>query len=362
MKYFIGLFLLLFGSVAFATPFSDVVDFNYITIIEQQLPIWAEISTKSALQIFSILWCFETFHQVIFKNVLVNNMKQLPVYIVTRVLFAGFFATCLLKPDFYLGVIQYFGSKTTGITFDGNIIHGWDVGNIFKQFKVWNDNVYSPKMDKLNILTDGGLVITYGIMYIMYLVESVGIALLIIILKVEIYLVVFGAMVLTGFAGSGWTYNIWNKYLETVIGLGVRVMVFGMLYGLLKSIITIDPATASSVDIVTSTIGISMTTACLWFIPNQIAGMVSGLAAGSVHGKVEGALNKMATGSSNNGGNGGGKGSETYGKIKDKVSGGGDKSSSKNNGIDTKLSGDYVNRTPPVKPMPPEFLDRNKGK
>jgi hypothetical protein len=29
--------------------------------------------------------------------------------------------------------------------------------------------------------------------------------------------------------------------------------------------------------------------------------------------------------------------------------------------MDTKLSGDYVNRTPPVKPMPPEYLDRNKG-
>lgn len=366
MRYVLLIGLIIVASTGFADGLSDKLQSNYISIIEQQIPTWTSITTKLALQIFSILWCFETFYQVTFKNILGNNIKQLPVYIVTRVLFAGFFSYVMLKPDFYLGIIQLIGSKTTGITFSGDTIQGFDVGWVYKQFKEWTIDVYTPQQDALN-WKEIGVAVSYALMYVIYLICTLCITVMIIILEVEIYLTVFGALILTGFAGSSWTFGLWNRYLDAVIGLGVRVLVFGMLFALFKDLISVNPATAGAMDILTSTSSILLTTACLYVIPNKLAGMVSGTASGHGLGAMVGAGLGGFVGASNAVGKIGGKsidtGKSAYNKIKDKISGGGgDGSSSKNNKMDTKLSGDYINRTPPVKPMPPEYLDRNKGK
>ena len=229
MRYLLLIGLLVYASLGFADGLSDKLQLNYIGVIEQQIPTWIKITTELALQIFSILWCFETFYQIIFKNVLGNNMKQLPVYIVTRVLFAGFFSYVMLKPDFYLGIIQLIGSKTTGITFSDNTIQGLDAGWVYKQFKEWTLHVYTPQQNALD-WTEIGVGVSYALMYVIYLLCTLCITVMIIILEVEIYLTVFGALVLTGFAGSSWTFSLWNKYLDSVIGLGIRVLVFGMLF------------------------------------------------------------------------------------------------------------------------------------
>lgn len=252
---------------------------DFIGAVEQAIPFWMQVSTNTAMKIFTILWCFETFYQVTFKNVLGNNLKQLPVYFITRVCFGGFFYALLLKPDFYLGIIQYFGSQTTAISIHGNLIKGFDAGWVFDQFRNWTTSVYNPVVETLG-LSDMGKIITYGILYDIYMVCSCLIALMIIILEIQIYITVFGALVLTGFAGSSWTYNIWNKYIDTVIGLGIRVMVFGMLYGILSKLIGVNPSTVSSLSVVDSSISMIIVTACLWIIPSQISSMVSGSSAG----------------------------------------------------------------------------------
>ena len=62
---------------------------DFVGSIESSIPYWLNIATHESLKIFTLLWCFETFIQIIFKNVLGNNMKQLPVYVITRVCFGG---------------------------------------------------------------------------------------------------------------------------------------------------------------------------------------------------------------------------------------------------------------------------------
>ena len=361
MKYFIICTFLLFSTAAYAET-----SYGFVGLVEQQIPVWIDISTKLALNIFSVLWCFETFYQVTFKNVLGNNIKQLPVYIVTRVLFGSFFSYVMLKPEIYLGIIQLIGSKSSGFTFSGNTIQGFTAGWVYDQFINWTEVVYAPAQDAVAGISNIGKAVSYAFEYVIYLLCTICVVVQIIILKLEIYLTVFGALVLTGFAGSSWTFGIWNKYLDAVIGLGVRVLVFGLLFGLFKVLIEINPQSAGSIGILNATASIVITTACLYVIPAKLAGMVSGTASGHGLGTMAAAGLGGFVGASNAVGKVGGKainsGKSAYDKIKDKVSGGGDKSSSKNNGIDTKLSGDYVNRTPPVKPMPPEFLDRNKGK
>jgi type IV secretory pathway TrbL component len=125
-----------------------------------------------------------------------------------------------------------------------------------------------------------GMIITYGILYDVYMVCTCLISLMVIMLEVQIYMTVFGALVLTGFAGSSWTYGIWNRYVDAVIGLGIRVMVFGMLYSILTRLIGIEPSSIGSLNIINSTISIILVTACLWIIPSQISSMVSGSSAG----------------------------------------------------------------------------------
>ncbi len=280
MKYFVYFFLIVTSSVAFADEISGTITMNFINVVENAIPAWIKMSTEAALQVFLLLWCFETFTQIIFKNVLGNNMKQLPAYLITRICFGGFFAQCLLKPDFYLGVIQYFASKTTGLSFVGNTIKGFDAGWVFKQFDAWTIYIYNPIQNSLG-LSQIGQSISYALLFDVYMVCTCAISLMIIILEVEIYMTVYGALVLSGFAGSSWTYSLWARYMDAVIGLGIRIMVFGMLYGLLKILINIDPMAVGSGSVISSTVSIILTTACLWKIPNKIAGMVSGSSAGS---------------------------------------------------------------------------------
>ncbi|MBY0379360.1 MAG: type IV secretion system protein [Burkholderiales bacterium] len=291
-KLLLILLLLNISATVYADSLGSNVQMNYIGVIERAIPIWMDISNKTAIKIFTILWCFETFHQVIFKNVLGNNLKHLPVYFIVRICFGGFFYALLLKPDFYEGIIQFFGSQSTSISFDHNKISGFDAGWVFKQFAEWTTSVYNPDMNELG-MAQIGQIITYGILYDVYMVCTCLISIMTIILEVQIYMTVFGALVLTGFAGSSWTYGIWNRYIDAVIGLGIRVMVFGMLYSILTNLIIINPSVAGSMDITSSTISIILVTACLWIIPSQISSMVSGSSAG--HSLAEAGATMFAT-------------------------------------------------------------------
>lgn len=288
MKYLVALVFLIVAPITFADTLSNITQYDYVGAIEQMIPSWVDMSTKLALKIFTILWSFETFNQIVFKNILGNNIKQLPIYFITRICFGGFFAFVLLKPDLYLGVIQLLASQTTNITFSADHhINGLGAGWIFEQFKNWNNDVYVPRRDALGF-DQIGTAVCYAFMYLVYLGCTCFISLMIIIIEVEIYMTVFGALILTGFAGSSWTFGLWNRYLDAVIGLGVRLLVFGMLYGLLSKLILVDADHAGGLNIINSTISIILTTLCLYIIPNKIAGMVSGSATGNSLGEAVG--------------------------------------------------------------------------
>ena len=350
---------------------------DFVGSIESSIPYWLNIATHESLKIFTLLWCFETFIQIIFKNVLGNNMKQLPVYVITRVCFGGFFAACLLKPDFYLGVIQYFGSLSTPIKIQGHLITGFDAGWIFKQFKDWETLVYLPLQDTLTLNVSQS--IANAIMYDIYMLCTCAIALMIIMLEVQIYMTVFGALVLTGFAGSSWTYGIWTRYMDTVIGLGIRVMVFGMLYGIITTLVLINNNTAPALTVVDSTISIILATACLWVIPNKIAGMVSGSAAGNSLAEAGAATlagmalgKRMASkvpsfkggGGGSNGGGSGGGGSKSTSSPKSapastKMPSSPPSPSGSGSGKDSSMPPmppDWENDQPPPAPPPPNHM------
>jgi hypothetical protein len=284
MKKYLAIFILIICTSAYA---DSQIQTNFVGAVEQSIPQWVDIATKTALKIYTILWCFETFTQIVFKNILGNDMKKLPTYLITRICLGGFFAYVMLKPDFYLGVIQFFGSLTTPMTIVNHKIQGFDAGWVLKQYHYWEDIVYIPAMRDVGKFAVGQAV-SYAIMHVIYFICAHIIALIIIILEVQIYFTVFGAVVLTGFAGSSWTFSIWNRYLDAIIGLGVRVMVFGMLYGILSNQIAIDPRSLSATELLESTSTMVLTTACLYIIPSLIASMVSGSASGNSLGQAIG--------------------------------------------------------------------------
>jgi type IV secretory pathway TrbL component len=268
-----------------------------------------------------------------------------------------------LKPDFYVGIIQYFGHLTTPIQFNGNILTGFNAGEVFTQFNTWLMKVYTPIQSNLG-WSDAGKAVSYAFLCVIYLMCTCVISLMVIILEVEIYMTIFGALVLTGFAGSSWTYGMWNRYLDMVIGLGVRVMVFGMLYGILIKLINIDINTAGSMDVISSTITIILVTMCLWIIPSKIAGIVSGSAAGHSLAEAAGAaLGGFALGKRFGFGNkpsGGGGGYPMPNPKSPPVPSPNPNPETPKNPTDNSIPN--PGKSAPTKPMPPEYINKNKTK
>ena len=254
---------------------------------------WAATIVPASIRIFTILWCIETFTQGIFHHLFsFERYRELARFIVVRVCFMSFFTVFLVKPEFYLGIMRFF-VELAGYNASTSSMTGIDAGWIWHQFSQWFDNDYTSGLKAVGGATglaNMGQQFLMAFGCVIYFISTLVICFLAIFMQVQAILIVYGALVLTGFAGSKWTIGLWNNYINACISMGIKIMLFCLLYGVLQDVMTYHAGTITgAIDILNQIINCALSTLILVVIPGQIGSMVSGVAASSLGGEIVGA-------------------------------------------------------------------------
>lgn len=256
---------------------------------------WLPIVTANSIKIFTILWALETFTTCITNKFFdFTKTKELFRFLAVRIAFMSVFTVILMKPDLYLGIIQLFvkmgqsgmsgmqGGSSTGYA-------GLDAGWVWHQYAQWFNNAVPALMADAKFSPSE--ILSLGFAEIIYMLCTIYISFLVIMMNIEITCIIFGALILTGFAGSDWTKKWWDSYLGMVISMGLKIMLFCFLYAGLENILAYKDGKAGHVvgiDMWTMVVNCIICTLALGIIPGKIAGAISSAASGSTGGEAIG--------------------------------------------------------------------------
>ena len=279
------------------------MDLHYVSTILSDASSWQTPAIKASIQVFTILWFFDTFREGLFHHLFqVGRIQELLRFVIVRVIFFGFFSSIFLYTDFYIGVIQYLGGIgrtqlhfATGSTGGSGNITGLNAGWIWQQYTDWFTNDYTPAINDKG-MSQIGEQLSMSVGSIVYLLCTCWISFLIIMLEVMVKATLFGGLILASCAGSKWTEPWWKSYLGAIVSLGIKVMMFMFLYASIQAEMTYKSGHINgAIDVWNQIINTIICTLIITIVPSKIAGMVSSVGASDLGGQaIAGALAGMA--------------------------------------------------------------------
>lgn len=192
--------------------------------------------------IFWTLSGLEFSYQMAMKKLLPNEISKLWVWLVVRFIVTVLFAEILLDSNFYIAIVSFFtklGTKVGGASIDPSASGAqmYSPSALFQQ--EWN--FFWPSLSVLIIVGGAGNYINSSLgNFFFNMAGAIMICMLILVVVVmltliESYFVLFAGFVLTGFVGSSWTINFWQKYLSYVGGVAIRLFCTSMLLGMFST-------------------------------------------------------------------------------------------------------------------------------
>ena len=280
-------FLIVFSCVLLFSASSASAG-NMLELIQSSLPQLLADTTRKTLTVYFTLWGLDSASTAIFKYMLPQDYKGMFIFLFTRFFFIFIFTTILLKPTFYLAIIAFIGSigskqLSVGLYSLNGLDMGWSK-------EVFNDFMKALISNPLNILKalTGFAGMWYAVLTAIVYLCTVWIQWLYVRLLSEIYFVIYGAFILTGFVGSPLTRGLFFNYLNAVIGLGLRLSGFAFILIIVKQQYT-NPmfSQLEPTDMATNLI---MATLMLNFVPMALARLASGNAGGDSMGFAAGTM------------------------------------------------------------------------
>ena len=152
-----------------------------------------------------------------------------------------FFAQFLVNINVYQGIIKFmvdYGTSMTGmnvqITNTGKLFDGISPSSTFR--------IYTCATDIVHKVTDGTGSLSFltvkiflAIAQLLFFLVMIGIAYLVMEIYVKTYFLLYIGFILTGFAGSSWTMNYWQRYLQQISAVAIEFLTMCVLLGVLKS-------------------------------------------------------------------------------------------------------------------------------
>ena len=283
------IYFILFCMIS-CNAYAGSLDTNYIATVAMKAPEWAISIQPMAVKLFLLLWWLETMLQAFSTQLLqIGKVKELLRFVIVRSLFMGFFSVFLTNPNFYLAIPTFF-AKLSGVNdIRGSGILGVNPGDVWQSYANWFSGDYTSALDANSTISKIGVQLSLAIGAIMYMIATIYISFLIIMLNIEVYVMIYGALILTACAGSKWTYGWWASYLGAVVSIGLKILLFLLLYKILgDSMKYHSGSTFNSIDVWTQIVNCILCTLTLGIIPSKIAGIVSSAGTGELGGQVVG--------------------------------------------------------------------------
>ena len=223
------LILLLAPTPALATGILDTI----ISQMDAMTGEWMTRAIQIALMIFVALAVIEiAWHgiQLVLKQ---GELSELIAGVMLKVVALGFFYTLIVFSGEWIPLISdsfgVAGERISGLapgqlTPSGVISTGIDVAN----------RVFEAPLEEFSLMEIGrGLLtsIIAAVAALTILAAFVIIGLQLFIVKVEMFLVLSGGVVMMGMSGSRWTMNFSEKYIGYAISVGAKMIVIALLAG-----------------------------------------------------------------------------------------------------------------------------------
>lgn len=269
---------------------------------------WQGVIAPHATKLFWFWFTCEFLWQLSFKKILMHDLQKLYVFFVVRIFTAYFFAQCFVNQEFYLGIIQYFtniGAQAGNFTINTNSANpfmGFSPSGIINiGLCSWNSlfaflGANAGWASVVNVLMYG-LPMVFITLLITF--SAIIMALALVMLALEAYIVIFGGFILCGFAGSSWTQSYWQKYLSYVGGVAIRIFTMCLILGLMKiqlNTLFAYIVTASSGSDYVALIGVFFNTLICMVINAFVVLKVPATAGAMLTGQVSGGLGDFISG------------------------------------------------------------------
>jgi P-type conjugative transfer protein TrbL len=208
----------------------------------KQLTIWGDYSQHLSNTIFMILFGCEFIWQLTIKKVFAGDIEKIWVFFFTRVCLGFFFAHYFTNITFYREIIEFFinfGCKISGLDFKsanqvgGSILNDMSPSGLMGYFTCTLD-LFHFAGETTGMVTYIVTKIVLALTEVLLFVVMVLISYQIIELYIKTYFLLYAGFILSGFAGSSWTFNYWQRYFQQVIAMGVEFLMMCILLGMLK--------------------------------------------------------------------------------------------------------------------------------
>lgn len=268
---------------------------------------WQTFINPIAKKIFFILFGMEFMWQLTVKKVFAGDVEKLWVFFFTRTVLCFFFAKYLVNVNLYRDLIMYFsalGSQLGGFSLG---IGGGGVNTIGPSAVMSN---FSCLADSIHTATDqtatiGGITIkfTLAIIQVLLFITLIFIAFYLMRIILQAYLIVYIGFLFAGFAGSSWTFSYWQRYLASVISIGVKFFVVCLIMGVLNNEMKgwsadINRATQDGLGVLMGVVihvfGSSIIIAlAIWQLPEWFSSSITGQIATGLANPLERVLNSV---------------------------------------------------------------------
>jgi P-type conjugative transfer protein TrbL len=243
IKKYCLIVLLLLANIAYAdctvAP-GGVLD-NFVLNFCDSLIKWGSESTSLANKIFMTLFALEFLWQLTIKKVFSGDIEKLWVFFFTRFALGLFFAKYLVNVEVYQGIITFFaeyGARVGGLKVD---LHGSTASLFAGVTPSSMISYFSCAADAVHVATDESGTLSYitikivlAITQVLFFIAIIITSYLLMEVFIKTYFLLYVGFILTGFAGSSWTVNYWQRYLQQIFAMALEFLTMCVLLGVLS--------------------------------------------------------------------------------------------------------------------------------
>lgn len=228
---------LAFADVVCQIKSGGVLD-NMVTDFGHAAQNWQNQINPIAHKIFYALFGMEFMWQLTVKKVFAGDIEKLWVFFFTRAVLGLFFAKYLVNPEIYQAAIisiAKIGTNMGGYALNlnaGNNFNGFGPSEIMGHFACLADSIHAITDDtgSFEYIT---IKLTLAIVQVVLFIVLAFIAYSLMKTILQTYFLLYVGFFLTGFAGSSWTANYWEKYVQTLSGMAIKFLSVSLIMGVL---------------------------------------------------------------------------------------------------------------------------------